>query len=70
MVIMQCTSNVKKAKDIKNCLTWRMDAWKEGKFAMLVQTAERDMQQGLTKNQGGLSAEQWAKIFNAKNAVR
>ena len=56
MVILQCTSNVKKAKDIKNCLTWRMDAWKEGKFAMLVQTAERDMQQGLTKNQGGLSA--------------
>jgi hypothetical protein len=36
------------------------------KFAMLVQTAKQDMQQGLTKNQGGLSAKQQAKIFNAK----
>jgi hypothetical protein len=40
MVILQCTSNVKKAKDVKNHLTWRMDAGGEGKFVMLIQMAE------------------------------
>lgn len=46
----------------------RMDAWNEGKFAMLVQDAERALKRHLssTKKQGHLTAEQQVRKFHWK----
>jgi hypothetical protein len=66
VVILQCTREVKGAKDIKERLIRRMDDWKKGNFLQLVQETERDMKTYLTSKRNGLSHEQRAKIFNDK----
>jgi hypothetical protein len=66
MVILQRSKNVKSAYDIKRRLTKRMDDWESGKFLMLVQETERDMQSFLTHNRQGKTAEQRAKLFHSK----
>jgi hypothetical protein len=44
---------VKKSKDIRKRLSWRMDAWGIGLFdILLVQTTERDMRTYLSTEQG------------------
>ena len=43
-----------------------MDAWDKGQFEMLVQDTERTMESSLSTQQGGMSAAQRAKIFQAK----
>jgi hypothetical protein len=57
MVVVQHTSNVKRAQDIKNQISWRIDAWEAGKFAMLIQDTEQDMQSFLSSKQGNTSPE-------------
>lgn len=65
-VVLQRTRDCVKARDIKNRLSWRMDAWDAGKFGMLVQTAVDDMTASMRFKRGGTTAEQRAKIFHAK----
>jgi hypothetical protein len=43
-----------------------MEDWEAGKFDMLVQTTERDMQSYLSTSQRGQTEEQRAKVFNMK----
>jgi hypothetical protein len=43
-----------------------MDAWEEGKFAMLVQDTKRMMEANLSLWQGKMMNEQQAKIFHGK----
>jgi hypothetical protein len=57
---------VKKAKDVRKQLAWRMDAWQQGKFPMLVQNTEQTMESLLSAKQDGLTPKQRAKIFNRK----
>ena len=40
MTVLQRTSSLKKPKDVKKNLDSRIQAWKYGKYDMLVQTAE------------------------------
>jgi hypothetical protein len=44
MVILQRTLDVKRARDIKNRISRRIDGREEGKFMMLIQDTKRDMQ--------------------------
>ncbi len=44
MVVLQRSRDVKRAQDIKNRLTKRMDAWEKGKLTMLIQDTEQDIQ--------------------------
>ena len=48
MAVLQRTSSVKKAIDVKACQDRRIQAWKDGKNDMIVQTAERDMNAKMT----------------------
>ena len=64
MVILQKNREVKRAKDIKNRISHRLDSWERGDYDMLVQTTERDMQTFLRANQGTTTSEQRYKIFN------
>jgi hypothetical protein len=66
IVVLQHTREMMRARDTKKRLKWRMDAWDEGKFSMLVQTTERDMESFLSTKQRGQSEEQRANIFNMK----
>jgi hypothetical protein len=66
IVVLQQTREVTQARDIKKRLKWRMDAWDEGNFTMLVQTTERDMESFLSTKQRGQSVAQREKIFNRK----
>jgi hypothetical protein len=43
-----------------------MEDWEEGKFDMLVQTMERDMQSYLSTSQRGQTEEKRATVFNMK----
>jgi hypothetical protein len=40
IVILQCTREVKRSKDIRQRISQRIDAWEKSKFAMLVQESE------------------------------
>ena len=42
MAVLQRTSSVKTAKDVQERLGTRIQTWNDGKYDMLVQTAERD----------------------------
>ena len=66
IVVLQRSREVKKAKDVRKRLTWRMDAWQQGKFSMLVQNTERTMESLLSAKQGGLTNEQRAKVFHQR----
>jgi hypothetical protein len=66
IVVLQHSREVKKAKDVRKQLAWRMDAWQQGKFSMLVQNTERTMESLLSAKQGGLTPKQRAKIFHRK----
>jgi hypothetical protein len=55
IVVMHRTCDVKQAQDIKNEISWRIDAWEAGKFAMLIQDTEQDMQSFLSSKQGNTS---------------
>jgi hypothetical protein len=44
IVVLQRSREVKKAKDVRKRLTWRMDAWQQGKLSMLVQNTEQTME--------------------------
>ncbi len=66
IVVLQRSREVKKAKDVRKRLTWRMDAWQQGKFSMLVQNTERTMESLLSAKQGGLTNEQRAKVFHRR----
>jgi L-asparaginase/Glu-tRNA(Gln) amidotransferase subunit D len=66
IVILQLTREVTRARDIKKRHIWRMDAWEKGKYKMLVQTTERDIQSYLSTKQKGQTEEQRAKVFNMK----
>jgi hypothetical protein len=44
MVVLQWRREVKQARDIKNEISRRIDAWEEGKFTILVQDTGRDVQ--------------------------
>jgi hypothetical protein len=66
IVVLQRSRKVKKAKDVRKRLTWRMDAWQQGKFSKLLQNTERTMKSLLSAKQGGLTPEQRAKIFHRK----
>ena len=64
MAILQRTSSVKKAKDVKERLESRIQAWKEGKYDMLVQTAERDMKAKMASSRGNMTDAKIHKIFD------
>ena len=64
MTVLQRTSSVKKAKDVKERLDTRIQAWKDGKFDMLVQTAERDMKANMTNLRGNMTDAKIHKIFD------
>jgi hypothetical protein len=66
IVVLQRSREVKKAKDVRKRLTWRMDAWQQGKLSMLIQNTERTMESLLSAKQGGLTPKQRAKIFHRK----
>jgi hypothetical protein len=66
IVILQCTREVKRSKDIQQRISRRIDAWEKGKFAMLVQETERDMQTYLSNRQGTTTPKQQANIFDQK----
>jgi hypothetical protein len=66
MVILQCTRDVKGAKEIRSRLTRRMNDWRDGNFLALVQETERDMKTYLSSKRNGTTPEQRAKIFNQK----
>ena len=65
-VVLQRTKDVKTAKDIKNRIKSRLDAWDGEKFDMLVQTTVRDMTSNLSDNPGSLSVDDRVKIFQKK----
>ena len=66
MVVLQRTRDVKRSRDIRRRITRRMDAWEEGKMAMLVQDTERTMEANLSHKQGITTDKQKAKIFHRK----
>jgi hypothetical protein len=57
---------VSRASDIKKRLEWRMDAWAEGKYLMLVQGNESTLELNLHKKQGPETPDQQAKTFHQK----
>jgi hypothetical protein len=61
IVVLHCSREVKKLKDMRKRLTWRMDAWQQGKLSMLIQNTERTMESLLSAKQGGLTPKQHAK---------
>jgi hypothetical protein len=66
MVVLQRTRDVRCSRGIRRWIAWRMDAWEEGNFAMLVQDTERTMAANLTHKQGITMEEQRAKTFHGK----
>jgi hypothetical protein len=60
---------VSRASDIKKRLEWRMDAWAEGKYLMLVQETETTLELNLHKKQGSETSDQRAKTFHQKVLV-
>jgi hypothetical protein len=66
MVVLQRTRDVRRSRDIRRRISWRMDAWEEGKYTMLVQDTQRTMEANLSTKQGITSEEQRAKIFHRK----
>jgi hypothetical protein len=65
-LVLQCTRDMRRSRDIRRRIAWQMDAWEEGKFAMLVQDTERTMAANLTHKQGITTEEQRAKTFHGK----
>jgi hypothetical protein len=54
IIILQRSQEVKKAKDVRRQLTWRMEAWQQGKFSRKFTLCQ------------ALTPEQHAKIFHRK----
>jgi hypothetical protein len=52
IVILQRRPLVVRAHDIKKRLEWRMDAWRDSEYSMLVQDTESTLEQLLSKKQG------------------
>ena len=65
-VILQRVRTVKRARDIRQRLTRRMDAWEQGKFQMLVEDTVREKEAALSFKRNHTTTEQSAKIYNAK----
>jgi hypothetical protein len=66
MVMLQRSREVTGASAIRRRITRWLDAWKERKFDMLVQSTVRDMESYLSSKQRGVTKEQRAKIFHGK----
>jgi hypothetical protein len=66
LVILQRTKTVTKAADIRARIELRLNNWLDGKYKMLVETAERDMAASLKSVQMNMNSEQRNKIFNMK----
>jgi hypothetical protein len=64
--ILQKKSMSSRASDIKKRLEWRMDAWAEGKYLMLVQETATTLELNLHKKQGPKTPDQRAKTFHQK----
>ncbi len=64
MTILQKTPGVFRARDIRKRLERRMDAWEAGKYNMLVQDTERDMQAYLSSKQKGTTPAQRLSIYH------
>ena len=66
IAILQRSPDVKRATDIRRCITRRLDAWDEGKFSMLVEDTEHTLKRSLRKKQGMSTSEKQAKTFHRK----
>jgi hypothetical protein len=66
MVMLQQSYEVTGASAIRCRITRRLDAWRESKFDMLVQSTVGDMESYLSSKRGGVTGEQRAKIFHGK----
>jgi hypothetical protein len=66
LVILQRTKTITKAADIRARIELRLNNWLDGKYKMLVETAERDMATSLKSVQRNMNSEQRNKIFNTK----
>jgi hypothetical protein len=66
MVMLQRSRKVTRASAIRRIITRRLDAWRESKFDMLVQSTVGDMESYLSSKRGGVTGEQRAKIFHGK----
>jgi hypothetical protein len=66
IVILQNKSMVSRASSIKKRLEWRMDAWVEGKYLMLVRETETTLEFNRHKKQGPETPDQRAKTFHQK----
>jgi hypothetical protein len=66
MVMLQQSYEVTGASAIRRIIMRQLDTWRESKFDMVVQSTVRDMGSYLSSKQGGVTGEQWAKIFHGK----
>jgi hypothetical protein len=64
MHILPRRFNIKHNKDIRKCLTHRMDLWEQGKFPWLVEDTERCLQDRLARFNSQASQQEKLEHFN------
>jgi hypothetical protein len=72
IVILQRIRDIKSTRDTRRKqIQWRLlEAWKDGKYDMLVQTAEHDMLTSLSTSRGGTTVDERLVILEQKTLNR